>query len=227
MFIISGNFTWWIFVQFSFQQYFEDDPWSPRFVANRNQHMPYCPKNPDFRQYIEDVRSESQSQLSYLESYVSRRLKQNSNMSLIYPVGETMDEFVKMNSSWPTLAWSADNIDKLSQLDRNSLDWTDEEDECSDLSSESSECLSTGRSTVFSVWQCLVQFWYCFTANEKYKQEMRKRRTPNHDGFTAVNSVSKIDKVSRICFPLIFFVINVAYWSFYINERNADFNQWE
>lgn len=32
------------------------------------------------------------------------------------------------------------------------------------------------------------------------------------------NSVSKIDKVSRVVFPLLFFIINVIYWCFYLTR---------
>lgn len=32
------------------------------------------------------------------------------------------------------------------------------------------------------------------------------------------NSVSKIDKISRVAFPLLFFVINLLYWIFYLSR---------
>ncbi|KAH7646459.1 hypothetical protein HUG17_1997 [Dermatophagoides farinae] len=56
--------------------------------------------------------------------------------------------------------------------------------------------------------------------------KMIKRRTKAQE-MCAVNSVSMIDKVSRILFPFVFFILNMAYWTFYINERNSDFIQWE
>lgn len=83
------------------------------------------------------------------------------------------------------------------------------------------------KSAIYSVSLCIVQFWYCFTSNEKYKQEMRRRRGPHDQSFGAVNSVSKIDKVSRIMFPLIFFILNVIYWTYYIHERSTEFHQGE
>jgi gamma-aminobutyric acid receptor subunit alpha len=38
---------------------------------------------------------------------------------------------------------------------------------------------------------------------------------------TQFNSVSKIDKFSRFFFPLLFFIINVFYWSFYLTRSQT------
>ncbi len=76
-----------------------------------------------------------------------------------------------------------------------------------------------------SVPNCCLQFWYCFSVSEKYKQQMKKRRVRGQ-GFTAANSVSLIDKTSRILFPFVFILLNIFYWGFYIIERNSEFKMW-
>ncbi|XP_022653054.1 gamma-aminobutyric acid receptor alpha-like isoform X1 [Varroa destructor] len=53
-----------------------------------------------------------------------------------------------------------------------------------------------------------LQFLYCIAGNKRYRDEMR-RSAPR--GQTA-NSVSKIDRCSRILFPVSFIVLNVLYW---------------
>ncbi|XP_065580667.1 gamma-aminobutyric acid receptor alpha-like isoform X2 [Artemia franciscana] len=58
---------------------------------------------------------------------------------------------------------------------------------------------------------CLMQLVHCITANPKY----RKARTRQAIISGSVNSVSKIDKFSRILFPLTFSLFNVFYWLFY------------
>ncbi len=60
----------------------------------------------------------------------------------------------------------------------------------------------------------------------KYKEQMKKRRVRGQ-GFTAANSVSLIDKTSRILFPFVFIFLNIIYWGFYIIERNSEFKMWQ
>lgn len=162
---------------------------------------------------------------------------------------------LKLNSSWPKLAWESVNqplksndmpehysMDHLYHLaniqqeqqnkfpEMNCLKVNNNELNVNEL--EESEPSSDGNMSYWLFQRflnllsaCFLQFWYCFTANEQYKKEMIKRRGKSQT-LCAVNSVSMIDKVSRILFPLVFFILNMAYWSFYINERNADFIQW-
>lgn len=33
------------------------------------------------------------------------------------------------------------------------------------------------------------------------------------------NRVSKVDKISRIIFPVLFFIFNLAYWATYVNRK--------
>lgn len=70
-----------------------------------------------------------------------------------------------------------------------------------------------------------LQFWYCLTVSQSYKEQMKRRRVRGQ-GLTAANSVSMIDKTSRILFPFVFFILNVIYWAFLIMERNSEFQLW-
>lgn len=40
-------------------------------------------------------------------------------------------------------------------------------------------------------------------------------------GVKSYNQVSKVDKISRIIFPILFFVFNLAYWATYVNRKPA------
>ncbi|CAH0561211.1 unnamed protein product [Brassicogethes aeneus] len=51
-----------------------------------------------------------------------------------------------------------------------------------------------------------------------HRPRRRKRRTPRF------NSVSKIDRASRIVFPLLFFTINLVYWWSYLSRTNRIHN---
>lgn len=55
---------------------------------------------------------------------------------------------------------------------------------------------------------CCSQFLNCMLGNERFRDEMRRRADPG----TTVNSVSQIDRVSRVLFPFSFIVINLFYW---------------
>ncbi|OQR73768.1 gamma-aminobutyric acid receptor alpha-like [Tropilaelaps mercedesae] len=55
---------------------------------------------------------------------------------------------------------------------------------------------------------CLLEFIMCMISHEKYRDELR-RSAPKGQ---FVNSVSQIDKVSRILFPASFFLLNILYW---------------
>ena len=54
---------------------------------------------------------------------------------------------------------------------------------------------------------CLKKFFRCLQSNTKYRQMMAQTGSP-----TGVNSVSLIDRMSRILFPLTFTSLNVMYW---------------
>lgn len=42
---------------------------------------------------------------------------------------------------------------------------------------------------------------------------------PEEGGIKSYNRVSKVDKMSRIIFPVLFFVFNLAYWATYVNRN--------
>lgn len=221
-------------------------------------HMPYCPKSPDYQQYVkwrfnnprEEIGNVAPSQtddrMSFIENYVSKRLRQN-HMSIcnsgavcpkddFYPsLAYTECNSLKQALSWPTLSdmmdhgndnmpWSMTDLTEAGGLDDGSnFDDEDEDEVVANDMADAENQTDRLLNFVNSVLLCIVQFWYCFTSNEKYKQEMKRRR-PHDQSFGAVNSVSKIDKVSRIMFPLIFFILNVIYWSYYIHERSTEFH---
>ena len=61
-----------------------------------------------------------------------------------------------------------------------------------------------------------VSFWHklfsCLKGSQKYRDSMRRRaRRAGH----LANSVSRLDKISRVLFPLTFLVINIIYWTVY------------
>ncbi|GBM74171.1 Gamma-aminobutyric acid receptor alpha-like [Araneus ventricosus] len=69
---------------------------------------------------------------------------------------------------------------------------------------------------------CCIQFWNCIMASESYKACMRRRVAGRPD---AVNSVSKIDEISRILFPCCFAALNLFYWFLYASKHQSSF--WE
>lgn len=58
---------------------------------------------------------------------------------------------------------------------------------------------------------CLRAFWACLTGT-KSEPPFRQRNLQSYD---QMNSVSKIDRVSRIMFPAVFLMLNTIYWSCY------------
>ena len=66
----------------------------------------------------------------------------------------------------------------------------------------------------------LVHYWFlfkmCITSDPKFKDYLTKSalRRINAKG---VNSVSRVDRISRIIFPLFFLILNILYWFNYYN----------
>ncbi|CAG7732026.1 unnamed protein product [Allacma fusca] len=58
---------------------------------------------------------------------------------------------------------------------------------------------------------CFSQFLRCVVADETFRRERQKAAA----GERSTNSVSKIDKISRVLFPLSFFFLNCFYWGMY------------
>ena len=63
---------------------------------------------------------------------------------------------------------------------------------------------------------CLLQFWNCLKGNAKYR-EMKQRMKP-----WGTNSVSRIDRFSRVSFPLAFSIFQVLYWLAYFDFSSSD-----
>ncbi|ODM96204.1 Gamma-aminobutyric acid receptor subunit alpha-2 [Orchesella cincta] len=59
----------------------------------------------------------------------------------------------------------------------------------------------------------LRQFWYCFIADEEFRRERQRRAALESE----MNSVSKIDTISRVLFPVSFTILNIIYWIIYTN----------
>ncbi|XP_074650714.1 gamma-aminobutyric acid receptor subunit alpha-2-like [Tubulanus polymorphus] len=57
---------------------------------------------------------------------------------------------------------------------------------------------------------CFTRFFNCLTGSAKYR-DMKMRNSKK-----GVNSVSKIDKLARLMFPLAFFLFNLFYWVLYL-----------
>lgn len=53
------------------------------------------------------------------------------------------------------------------------------------------------------LYRCLM----CLQGSARYRKKMRKRA--NSDG---INTVSQIDKISRVLFPFSFIFLNIVYW---------------
>ncbi|XP_064482178.1 gamma-aminobutyric acid receptor alpha-like isoform X2 [Ornithodoros turicata] len=64
-------------------------------------------------------------------------------------------------------------------------------------------------------YNCCAQFLHCITGNERFRNEMRSRASKG----TLVNSVSQIDRVSRVLFPVSFILINLFYWFSFGRDR--------
>ncbi|XP_043241098.1 gamma-aminobutyric acid receptor alpha-like [Amphibalanus amphitrite] len=65
---------------------------------------------------------------------------------------------------------------------------------------------------------CWYQVLHCIIGNELYR---RKRRSAG----SRINSVSRIDRVSRVLFPLLFGCLSLFYWNLYWSQPPP--NSWE
>ncbi|KTF99339.1 hypothetical protein cypCar_00026068, partial [Cyprinus carpio] len=64
------------------------------------------------------------------------------------------------------------------------------------------------------------------TSTSTPSQPVREVRLPKMDGEyvpegggKSYNRVSKVDKISRIIFPVLFFIFNLGYWATYVNRK--------
>ena len=57
-----------------------------------------------------------------------------------------------------------------------------------------------------------MKFFQCIRGSASYR-DMQARSTP-----IGINSVSMIDRASRVLFPLSFLIFNIFYWSLYLRN---------
>lgn len=50
---------------------------------------------------------------------------------------------------------------------------------------------------------------------------LQKMVDPYTEAKKSYNRVSKVDKISRIIFPVLFFIFNLGYWATYVNRKPA------
>jgi hypothetical protein len=58
---------------------------------------------------------------------------------------------------------------------------------------------------------CCVKFWNCLLGSYSYRLKQRRQAR-----FKNFNSVSKIDRISRIIFPILFLIFHILYWTLYL-----------
>lgn len=64
---------------------------------------------------------------------------------------------------------------------------------------------------------CLKQMFHCVVANNSYRQQRKQQALAKG---SIMNSVSKIDSISRVLFPITFVIINSFYWWGYVTKNN-------
>lgn len=65
----------------------------------------------------------------------------------------------------------------------------------------------------------VLQFITCIIASEDYRDHILRDIEDEH-----VNSVSKVDTLSKYLFPLTFILVNIVYWLYYYTERSSAFD---
>ncbi|XP_054610307.1 gamma-aminobutyric acid receptor subunit alpha-3 isoform X2 [Dunckerocampus dactyliophorus] len=56
-------------------------------------------------------------------------------------------------------------------------------------------------------------------ASAKHSAYLHKMDDPYTEAKKSYNRVSKVDKISRIIFPILFFIFNLGYWATYVNRK--------
>ncbi|KAK2169074.1 hypothetical protein LSH36_12g08010 [Paralvinella palmiformis] len=59
-----------------------------------------------------------------------------------------------------------------------------------------------------------MKFYNCLLGSYSYRLKQQKRAR-----YKTFNSVSKIDKISRILFPVLFVIFNILYWTLYLRTN--------
>ncbi|KAI1286118.1 Gamma-aminobutyric acid receptor subunit alpha-6 [Halotydeus destructor] len=128
------------------------------------------------------------------------------------------------------------NYETGEAVDEDDPEYTDyDTEDCDDCLKEPTDAyiagLNNGRHWTRCCWsnvaikfpRCCRMTWHCLTGSEIYRKKMRRRA----QGRGGVNSVSVIDKGSRILFPLSFALLNLFYWMSYGQDRNRPFETWK
>lgn len=58
-------------------------------------------------------------------------------------------------------------------------------------------------------------------ASAKHSSYLHRMDDPYTEAKKSYNRVSKVDKISRIIFPVLFFIFNLGYWATYVNRKPA------
>ena len=66
---------------------------------------------------------------------------------------------------------------------------------------------------VDSSGNCVTQLWHCVTGSVTYQLRRRSKQT-------GINSVSKIDRVAKVLFPVSFVTFHVVYWMAYLDTSS-------
>merc|ERR1712062_610585 len=68
-----------------------------------------------------------------------------------------------------------------------------------------------------------TSFWSIFKNSKTDANKIRRnRRLMRQRAMEAMTGDSHIDRVSRVMFPLTFFLFNVVYWFAYLSHRQAE-----
>ncbi|XP_046438614.1 gamma-aminobutyric acid receptor alpha-like isoform X1 [Daphnia pulex] len=96
------------------------------------------------------------------------------------------------------------------------IEISDDEDEDDGVATNSAVKIRTNRRHTDRSSR-LQQLYYCLVANQSFRAKRKRRALAKGN---IINSVSKIDSVSRILFPVTFSIINVIYWWGFIAQNN-------
>ncbi|XP_030372009.1 gamma-aminobutyric acid receptor alpha-like [Scaptodrosophila lebanonensis] len=118
-------------------------------------------------------------------------------------------------SFWRCLDWTKGQRQRRSTVSRHSINSSDEDDEQTQLRAHEAPCTSAAAAAanaqpVPGMGRRRMSYY----RREEMEARRKGKRTPQY------NSVSKIDRASRIVFPLLFFLINVFYWYGYLSRSS-------
>ncbi|XP_032787616.1 gamma-aminobutyric acid receptor alpha-like [Daphnia magna] len=107
------------------------------------------------------------------------------------------------------------NVHAILEEIKLSIEISDEDDEDGGATNRTTKMRTNRRHHDNS--SCMKQLYYCLIANQSFRAKRKRRALAKGN---IINSVSKIDSISRILFPVTFSIINVIYWWGYIAQNN-------